>query len=251
MYRRSKKLIIIIMTTLLVSLGMAEQNDKTTVQPTHKITSDDFRLAVGTNHRVYHDKDVMILTVHILNNDSKPVFLLGRPNPGDDPNETGTIYEGTIDGKDVDVKINDRRKVVIGHASLKRLGPSPTPPSDSNTPDPNNSPKKLRLPLFGSRLVQPHSTRIISTANILIHNNRPNPDPNDSLENPEPLSDEPLEIIPGVGRHVALKPGYYLVDCVVDKIWSERPAKAQKIIEIRRARPLPQSFCTDSHEPIE
>ena len=97
------------------------------------------------------------------------------------------------------------------------------------------TPKRFRLPLFGSTRIPGHSTRIISTANILIKC----PllaEPVDTKPIEVEPNDQVIEVIPAIGRYIALKSGYYLLDCHVNKIAGAKAVRAQKII--RRPRML-------------
>ena len=140
-----------------------------------------------------------------------------------------------------------RRPIIIGYATLTRLGPSPVQYSEKVlTPEPE--PKKFRLPLFGSAVVPAHSTRIISTANILIACPLLNAEPAE-IEPAEVIEAETIAFIPAIGRYVALRPGYYLLDCHIERICGTRKAQAQKIIRIRRRllKPVPVPV----PEPVE
>jgi hypothetical protein len=106
---------------------------------------------------------------------------------------------------------------------------------------------KYRLPLFGSPRVPAHSTRIISVANILIRcpliEAEVELEPTAVEAVPDDVSNaEPIDIIPAVGRYVAVRPGYYLLNCYIEKICGTKLAQAQKIVRIRPriAKPVPE-----------
>jgi len=158
----------------------------------------------------------------------------------------------------VDVAIMSRRPIVIGYATLTRLGPSPVPtpvPGAEEAATAEPKPKKFRLPLFGSPRVPGHSTRIISVANILIlcPPIEPEPDPGTFIaetESGDVTDPEPIDIIPAIGRYVAPRPGYYLLDCRIEKICGTKLAQAQKIIRIRPRIPKAVPEPKPKPEPV-
>ncbi len=199
----------------------------------------DFHINVESNKDVYRNRDVLKLAVKLINNSPQPVFIGLCPieavpaevNEG----EIEDVFEGVLDDLDVDVAIIPYRPRIIGYATLTRLGPSPVPylvPYAEEAPIVKPVPKKIRLPLFGSPRVPSHSTRIISTANILLA--CPLVEAEAVPLETEPAEVEEIEIIPAIARYIALKPGYYLLDCHIEKICGTRKAQAQKIIQIRR-----------------
>ncbi len=223
-----------------------------------KCLARDFHINVESNKDVYHNRDVLKLAVKLINNSPQPVFIGLCPVEAVPVEvnevEIEDVFEGVLDDLDVDVAIIPYRPRIIGYATLTRLGPSPVPylvpyaeEASIVKPVPKKT-KKIRLPLFGSPRVPSHSTRIISTANILLAC--------PLLEEAEavPLETEPaeakeIEIIPAIARYIALKPGYYLLDCHIEKICGTRKAQAQKIIQIRRrilkpvqAEPVPTNL---------
>ena len=207
-----------------------------------------FRIDVETNRDVYLNRDVLRLTVKLLNDSVWPAFIGVCPidqtiEPVAEA-EIAEVAQGFLDDVDVDVAVMPCTPRFIGYATLTRLGPSPVPcPALSAEKEPAIvlKPKKFRLPLFGSPRVPGHSTRIISVANILIWG------PLLDVE-AEPVAvgektgkvavgqaAEPLEIniIPAVSRYVPVRPGYYLLDCHIERICGARVAQAQRIIRIR------------------
>lgn len=206
--------------------------------------SDNFRIEVDTNKDIYHNRDVLRLTVNLLNNSPDPVrlFLPIKPVPVEDLEEAeiDEVFEGVLDATEVDVEIIPKKKFLIGYARLIPLGPSPMPYAEQIP-----APKKVfGLPLFGRPVIPAHSTRIISTANIYIMHpllaESVEIDPS-ALEpvdiDPNQLIDaQQIELIPAVGRYIALRPGYYLLDCRIHKIGGVKLAQAQKIIQIRPKR---------------
>jgi len=240
--------------TLAAEPALPESNDPSASEPNvpasvKPLVSRDFRIDVETNRSVYLNRDVLSLTVKLLNDSVRPVFIGVCPiKPVVEPAEQAEIEEiaqGFLDDEDVDVAVMPCIPRFIGYATLRRLGPSPVPwPTLAAETEPAAAvkPKKFRLPLFGSPRVPGHSTRIISTANILIWG------PLLDVE-AEPLpvegkANEPLEIelIAAFGRCAPVRPGYYLLDCRIEKICGTQVAQAQEIIRIRPRiiKPVPQ-----------
>ena len=234
---------------------LVEPDNVVSVKP---CLAKDFRINVETNKDVYRNRDVLKLAVELLNDSPQPVFIGLCPieavptevNEG----EIEDVFEGVLDDLDVDVAIIPYRPRVIGYATLTRLGPSPVPypvPYAEEAPivKPIPIPRKIRLPLFGSPRVPGHSTRIISTANILLACPLLEAEAEAiplEAEPAEVVEAEEIEIIPAIARYIALRPGYYLLDCHIEKICGTRKAQAQKIIQIRRrilkpvqAEPIP------------
>lgn len=243
----TKKLIVI--ASLAIAFGcsvliaemVTTNKDVTAVAET--IISDDFRIDVETNKDVYHNRDVLRLSVKLLNNSPKGTYVVRTLNPMPaelEDSEIVDVCEGILDCVDVDVAIMPWRPIIIGYATLTRLGPSPVPypvPLAEETEIVKPKPIKFLLPLFGPARIPGHSTRIISTANILIRC----PFLIEAVE-AEPLEAEPaelaeaepIEIIPAIACCRILRPGYYLLDCHINKIAGAKAARAQKIIQIRR-----------------
>jgi hypothetical protein len=240
--------------TLAAEPAPPESNDPNASEPNvpasvKPLVSRDFRIDVETNRSVYLNRDVLRLSVKLLNDSVRPVFIGVCPiEPAVEPAEQAEIEEiaqGFLDDEDVDVAIMPCIPRFIGYATLTRLGPSPVPcPILSAEKEPAIvvKPRKFRLPLFGLPRVPGHSTRIISAANILISG--PLLDVEGEPAGAENKADEPLEIeiIPAVGRCVPVRPGYYLLDCRIEKICGTPVAQAQKIIRIRPRiiRPVPK-----------
>jgi len=239
---------------------------------TRPVLSRDFRIDVATNRNTYLHRDVLRLAVKLLNNSQCPAFVGICPveripvEPvGADGGEADIedVDQGFLDGVDVDVAIMPPCPIVIGYATLIRLGPSPVPcpvpgaeESEGVENDETNKPKprRFRLPLFSSPWVPGHSTRIISTANILMvcPPIEPEPEPTPVEVVPADVADgEPVDIIPAIGRYVALKPGYYLLNCYIERLCGTKLAQAQKIVRIRRRIPKPVPEPEPVPEPVE
>lgn len=248
MAKTVKKLsVFVLFVSVLVFSVMALQSssaDMVKPVPMARCNARDFRIEVDTNRNVYHGRSVLRLAVKLLNDSPAPAYVGLCPIkavPTDLPEgEIEDIFAGNLDGKEVDVAIMPRRPKVIGYATLTRLGPSPVPyhvPYTDQAPEVMPTPIKYRLSLFGSPVVPSHSTRIISTANILIGlpilEAEAEPIP-DSSELIEPVDPGQIEIIPCIARHIVVRPGYYLLDCHITNICRNRTAQAQKIIQIRR-----------------
>ncbi len=233
--------------------------------------SRDFRVDVQINRNTYLNRDILRLAVRLLNNSRYPAFIGICPIeriPVEPVGADGVeaeiedVDQGFLDGVDVDVAIMPRRPIVIGYATLTRLGPSPVPcpvpgvEVEEEAPEVKPTPRKFRLPLFGSPWVPGHSTRIISTANILIKcplieaELEVEPTPVEAV--PDDVSNaEPIDIIPAVGRYVAVRPGYYLLNCYIERICGTKLSQAQKIIRIRRRIPKPVPEPEPVLEPVE
>ena len=222
--------------------------------------SRDFRVDVQTNGNTYLNRDILRLAVRLLNNSRYPAFIGICPiedisaesiDANVEAAEIEDVDQGYLDGVDVDVAVMPPCPIVIGYATLTRLGPSPVPcpvpGTQEEDPTTKPAPKKFRLPLFSSPRVPGHSTRIISVANILIKcplieaELELEPIPVEAV--PDDVSNaEPIDIIPAVGRYVAVRPGYYLLNCYIERICGTKLAQAQKIIRIRRRihKPIPE-----------
>lgn len=244
------KMAIVALLVFFFTCGtlIAQSDDMVAVQP---VMSEDLRVEVNTSKDVYHNRDVLRLTVSLLNNGPGPVQILLpiEPVPAEDLEEAEVdeVFEGVLDGTDVDVEIMPKRRTLIGYARLIPLGPSPLANTEQ-TPAPK---RVFGLPLFGRPVVPAHSTRIISTANIYIMHpllaESVEIDPNVvepvDIDPNQVIDAQQIELIPAVGRYIALRPGYYLLDCRIRKIGGVRLAQAQKIIQIRprirKAVPVP------------
>lgn len=214
-----KSVAVILLAMTLVCIGFAEEE----VRP-----SNDYRINVATNKNVYHHKDVLRLTLKLLNDSPKPTWVVRSNGPvSPEPlDETEGVFEGVLDEENVDVEIRPERNILIGYVKLIPLGPRPEA-AEELPPHP-----AFRLPLFGDAVIAGHSTRIISAANILIAH-PPIVEPNEGEPEPAPNSDQPIQHVKAVGRYVALRPGYYLVDCRVNRIAGAEVSNAQKIIQIK------------------
>jgi len=261
MKRMSKVLLVVISVGLTASLAAGQVVGP--IQPTSTVRVDsnsapisrDFRIDVETNREIFHNGDVLCLTVKLLNDDFKAVFI-EQPNQLVNPTRQNAVSEivgGVLNGQDVNVAIIPNRPIVIGFATLTRLGPSPMPEvvpgSTVLPPEPNT--EVFRLPLFGRAVVPPHSTRIISAANILIRfPELPEPNfPVPGIEQ-ETAGIEEIDIIPAVGDRAVVTPGYYLLDCRITKIVGTAFVQAQKIVRIT-PRPLPPPPPTEPPVPRE
>ena len=234
------------------------------VRPT---LSRDFRISVATNRSTYLHRDVLRLAVRLLNNSRYPAFVgicpieditAERIDANVEAVKIEDVDQGYLDGLDVDVAIMPPCPIVIGYATLTRLGPSPVPcpvpATEQEDATAKPAPKKFRLPLFGSPWVPGHSTRIISVANILVKcpliEPEPEPTPVEAVAGGVSNA-EPIDIIPAVGRYVALKPGYYLLNCYIERICGTKLAQAQKIVRIRPRIPKPVPEPEPVPEPVE
>ena len=235
-----KSIVFILLLMVFSCSAIAQEVEQTAA-------SDDFRIAVHTNKNVYHNRQILRLTVQLLNNSPEPAHIIHPEQPVLDPqngeNEIEEIFEGTMDGADVDVIIAPRRHIVIGYAELIPLGLRPA--IEPNAVEPDESlplKKRFRLPLFGNHTIPGHSTRIISIANILLAH-PPILDPNAvepvELDPNQILDSQPVELIQAAGRYIAPRPGYYLLNCYINRIAGARIAQAQKIIRIKHRRITP------------
>lgn len=254
--------VVILLVFAFTCVAQVAESENTTAA--QLVMSDNFRIEVNTNKNIYHNRDVLRLTVNLLNNSPDPVRILLplKPVPFKDlelaETEVDEIFEGLLDGTDVDVEIMPKRRTLIGYARLIPLGPSPMAYA-KKTPAPK---KVFGLPLFGKPVIPAHSTRIISTANIYIMHpllaEAVEIDPN-ALEpvdiDPNQVIDaQQIELIPAVGRYIALRPGYYLLDCRIRRIGGVKLAQAQKIIQIRprrkRCKAIPKFNAKCPKKPI-
>jgi hypothetical protein len=244
MERSIQKLILLTLLATFFACGVlvaeSAAQEPNTPEQALPAPSRDFHIAVQTNGNVYHNRDVLRLMVKLYNNDVRPVFIGVCPVEPDEPNESEIeeVAVGSLDGADVEVAVMPRPPIVIGYATLTRLGPSPMPIpvlEAEEAPEVTLRPKKFRLPLFGDPTVPGHSTRIISVANILVAGPLLEVVP-ESTEGDEQVRDaesESVDIIPAVGRYVPLRPGYYLLNCYIGRICGTRTAQTQKIIHIK------------------
>jgi len=225
---------LVLFAVSFVIAGNAGAQDSDIVHP-----PSDFRVAVKTNSSVYHNKDILRLTVELLNDGAAPVQVerFEEPRPLD-PVE-GELAEGVLDDDAVDLVIRPWWPTIIGYA---RLTPLDFRIRTLDAADGISAPEiAYRLPLFGSPVIRPHSTRIISTANILIM--CPTPEPVDpapapaDAENTVAVDQRPR--IDGVGKYYAVRPGRYLLEVNIDRIAGTRIAQAQKIILIRPRKVSP------------
>lgn len=226
---------LILLAAFLVAVGSVVAQD-----PDFAPVLGDFRVDVETNRNVYHNADVLRLTVKLLNDSPGPVHLMQVEYPI--PLDTGgdEVVAASLDDDAVDIVIWPYWPTAIGYARLTPLGFNSRimmAGGDAAMPEIAMPEIAYRLPLFGSPVVPAHSTRIISTANIFI--SCPVPVPVDPVPVPEPVdvegstaTDERPQI-DGVGKYYAIRPGRYLLEVNIDKIVGVSLAQAQKIIIIR------------------
>ena len=159
-----RKTCVIEMLLVAVWLAPAVAQDTMPV-----VQNDNFRVQVSTNRDVYHYRDVLRLTVEVLN-DSGQVLHISRADDvlanAEADLDAGEVVCGRLDDDLVDVVIEPEVcPIIIGWARLVPL----YRPIDTGLTDEAVVPeKRIRLGLFGPTTIQPHSTRILSTANILI-----------------------------------------------------------------------------------
>ncbi len=220
----------ILLAAFLIAVGSVVAQD-----PDFAPVLGDFRVEVETNRDVYHNADVLRLTVKLLNDSPDPVILMQVEDPI--PLDTGgdEVVAASLDDDAVDIVIWPYWPTAIGYARLTPLDfDSRIMMAQGGVAMPEIA---YRLPLFGSSVVLAHSTRIISTANIYI--GCPVPVPVDPVPVPEPVdvegSAQPDERpqIDGVGKYYAIRPGRYLLEVNIDKIANVGLAQAQKIVIIR------------------
>jgi hypothetical protein len=233
---------LILTTALAILLVCAFSGSSAAASADALWPAQDFRVSVKTNKRVYFNKDVLRLSVQLLNDSPKAVHI-SRQAITDrdvyyDDSDSGRIFEGVLDDQVVSVEVSSLYPIIIGYVRLIPLGPSPV---STEAEEVSANTKAFRLPLFGRTMIREHSSRIISTANILIiHPELVDPTDIEPLDG-DMEETEAAAVISASGRYVALRPGYYLVDCNINRIWGTKLAKAQKIIRItpRRVVPVP------------
>lgn len=188
----------------------------------------DYRIAAGTNKALFHNKDLLEITVDVLNQDPLPVKL--TPIVPEVVVEDNLAVAATLDEAPVNVEIKPNLPLV-GFAKLIPLNQPPA----VDTAGAEILPPVYRLPLLGSPGIPGHSTRIISKARILIG----------LAPAPDAPADEPAAVpaaadpIPAVGVFIAPHPGEYLLECHITTIDGAGLAVAQKIIRIAPRRPDP------------
>lgn len=203
----------------------------------------DYRVAVKTDRPVYAVGNVLRLTVDLLNDGNDVLRLISGTQPdvlslsASDP-DTEAVFPAMLGENAVDVLIQPP-PAVIGFVQL-----IPVQPPEPNAP----APKIVGLPLFGPDIVRPHSTRIISIAQLFL---KPVPliEPND----PEPNGPaEPREIVDAVGAYPILHGGDYVVNCHIFGIAGNRAAEAQQIIRIvlRMHQPRAEQLIEQNNEML-
>lgn len=226
---------------LVLTLGASVQAQDSNILP----PQGDFRVNVTTDRDFYHNKDILRLTVELLN-DSPNAVQIARyqvePAPVIDPTTAETL-EAVVDGVAVDAVIRPYWPTVIGYARLV--------PLDFNSRLMMGGTDALAmpeiayvLPLFGSPAIAPHSTRIISTVNIWI--GCPVIEPMEPIDPVQPILLETdgaaVEIerptIDVAGKFYAVWPGRYLLEVSIDRIWGVKFAQAQKIVRIGPRPPV-------------
>ncbi len=237
----------IVMLTIVVALGAAgtgfaqENAANQSSQPQRLGLSDDYHIAVRTNRPVYHHKEVLKLSVHLVN-DGDGKVIMDIPRQPEDSNYNGVeeICQGWLENEDVDVAVMPKRHNIIGYAVLRRLGPSPDPqaiPGHEESVPEGPIRQRFALPLFGSPRILSHSSRIISVANIALELAQPQDESPQDVQTQ--TADETVELIPAVEKCIVLKPGYYLLSCRIHTIKGSGVVEAQKIIHISKKTPSP------------
>lgn len=225
-----KKIVTPVILLLLVFAGGVIAQDTGVIVP-----ANDFRVNVRTNSNVYHNANVLSLTVELLNDSPGHIRLspLEGPVRNTDAIE---VTGGILDDEAVDIAVRPVCPAIIGYARLT--------PMDFTiyTMDASFAPEiAYPLPLFGSPVVNPHSTRIISTAKILIGCPVPVPvDAEPALSDVEKVSataDRPE--IDVVGKYYAIRPGRYLLEVNINSIGGVKLAQAQKVVIIKPRKTSP------------
>ena len=187
------------------------------------VNATDYRVTVKTDRSVYAAGDVLRLAVDLLNDGNDVFRLIPGPRP-DTPalsdQDAEAVFPALLGESAVDALIQPPSLPdVIGFVQL-----IPVRPSEPNAP----APKIVGLPLFGHNIVGPHSTRIISIAQLFL---KPIPviEPNHPEPNGLPASREMVEV---AGSYPILHAGDYVVDCRIFGIADSRAAQAQQIVHI-------------------
>jgi hypothetical protein len=241
---------VVILTFLALGTRAATTDSDGIVPP---VVSDDFRIEVDTNRNAYHTGEVLHLAVKLFNNSPNSVSLGICPVEAE-PAVTVSAEDvelAVLDDTAVKVTVVPPKPIVIGYATLTRLGPSPVAePALEADQTADVEPREFRLPLFDGPTVPGHSTRIISVANILIKGPLVKTvTESDQVTNETAKS---LDVIPVIAKYIPVKPGYYLLDCHIEKICGAQPAQAQKIIRIapRIIKPLPKPVPIPEPKPV-
>jgi hypothetical protein len=196
----------------------------------------NFRLEVQTSRPDYFDRDVLRITVELLNNGEQQLLIVPDLPDVVDPVDldAGKIIPGRMDDAAVNaIILPEEKPLVIG---IVRLIPLQRPWMNSQTST-DGVPvvqREYKLPLFGSAVVPPHSTRVISTMRILLTA------PIDADPQPAANTTTLAEDVDVAGRWIIPWPGEYLLDCTIDKIAGVPAIQAQTIVRIAHKKPKPQ-----------
>lgn len=220
-------LVIILITGVIIA---QRESIPILVKPTN------FRLEVQASRTDYFDRDVIRITVTALNDGDQPLQIVPDLPDVTEPVDldAGKIIRGEMDGAVVNaIILPEEKPLVIG---VVRLIPLRRPWMKTQTPD-DTMPvvqREYKLPLFGSAVVPPHSTRIISTIRVLLTA------PVD-IE-PQPTTDTAgtAEDVDVAGRWIIPWAGEYLLDCTIDKIAGVPAAQAQTIVRVAFHKSVPQ-----------
>ncbi len=212
---------LIVVSLLLTCVGSALAADMVPV-------ARDYRIAAGTNKALFHNKDLLEITVDVLNHDAQPVKL--TPIVPEVVVEDNSAVAATLDEAPVNVEIKPNMPLV----GFAKLIPLNVPPA-IDAAGAEILPPVYRLPLLGSPGIPGHSTRIISKARILIGLAPAHDVPADEPAAAPATADR----IPAVGIFVAPRPGEYLLECHITTIDGVGLAVAQKIIRIAPRQPDP------------
>ncbi len=220
-----------LMAILISGLAFAQRDSiPIPVKPTN------YRLEVQSSRLEYFDRDIIRITVIVLNNGDQPLqFVPDLPDVFEPVDlDAGKIIRGQMDGGTVNaIVLPEEKPLVIGSV---RLIPLQRPWMKTPTSDDTISvvQREYKLPLFGSAVVPPHSTRIVSTIRVLL--TAPvEVDPQTTTDTAETAEDVDV-----AGRWIIPWPGEYLLDCKVDKIAGVPASQAQTIVRIAHHRPLPR-----------
>jgi hypothetical protein len=196
----------------------------------------NFRLEVQTSRPDYFDRDVLRITVELLNNGEQQLLIVPDLPDVVEPVDldAGKIIPGRMDDTAVNaIILPEEKPLMIGTARLIPLR-RPWMKAQTGTDAVLAVQREYKLSLFGSAVVPPHSTRVISTIRILLTA------PIDA--DPQPATDTttPAEDVDVAGRWIIPWPGEYLLDCTIDKIAGVPTAQAQTLVRIAHQKPKPQ-----------
>lgn len=225
-----KRIFTPLVLLLLIFVGGAFAQDSDVFAPSY-----DFRVNVKTNSGVYHNANVLSLTVELLNDSPGHIKL----SPIEEPvrnTDAVEITDGVLDDEAVDIAVRPICPAIIGYARLTPMDFTIYTLNGGFAPE-----IAYPLPLFRSPVVNPHSTRIISTARILI--GCPVPVPADI----EPVASDVEKVsasverpeIDVVGKYYAPRPGRYLLEVNINTIGGVKLAQAQKVVIIKPRKTSP------------